>query len=93
MLKKANVVNELDASRKTPLFYAVYNASEEQIAVLRVLVENGANINMQDSFGKTALHYAAEMGKYRCIPFLLQKGASIDVTDSNHKTALDLAAN
>jgi len=43
--------------------------------------------------GKTPLHYAAEMGKSRCIPILLQKGASIDIRDKYNKTALDLAAN
>ncbi len=30
---------------KTPIFYAVFNSSEQQINVLRVLVENGAKIN------------------------------------------------
>ena len=43
--------------------------------------------------GKTPLHYAAQMGKSRCIPFLLQKGGSIDAFDSHNKTPLDLAAN
>lgn len=43
--------------------------------------------------GKTALHYAAEMGRTRCIPFLLQKGASVDIRDKHGKTALDLGAN
>lgn len=44
-------------------------------------------------YGKTALHYAAEMGKLRCIPILLQKGASIDIMDNHNKTAIDLSAN
>lgn len=92
-MKKTNVVNEVDSTGKTPLFYAIYNSSEEQVNVLRILVENGAKLNEKDIFGKTALHYAAELGKSRCIPFLLQRGASLDMVDSRNKTPLDLAAN
>jgi ankyrin repeat protein len=42
-------------------------------------------------YGKTPLHYAAESGKTRCIPFLLQKGASLDIRDRHNKTPLELA--
>jgi ankyrin repeat protein len=61
--------------------------------VLRILVENGAKLNERDIFGKTPLHYAAELGKSRCIPFLLQKGGSIDIVDNHNKTPLGIAAN
>jgi ankyrin repeat protein len=44
-------------------------------------------------YGKTALHYASELGRTRCIPFLLQKGANIDIRDKTGKTALDLCSN
>lgn len=93
LLKKTNVVNEPDCTGKTPLFYAVYNSSEEVVSVLRILVENGAKLNEKDHLGKTALHYAAELGKTRCIPFLLQKGANPEITDSHNKTPMDLASN
>jgi len=42
-------------------------------------------------FNKTPLHYAAELGKSRCIPLLLRKGAAIDAIDKHGKTPLDLA--
>lgn len=45
LLKKTNVVNEADCTGKTPLFYAIYNSSEEQVNVLRTLIENGAKLN------------------------------------------------
>ena len=38
MLKNSNVVNEPDSLLKTPIFYAVFNTSAEQINILRVLV-------------------------------------------------------
>ena len=93
MLKHSNVVNESDATKKTPLFYAIYNSGEEQINIIRILFQNGAKPNDKDIFGKTPLHYAAEMGKSRCIPILLQKGAFLDIRDKHNKTPLDLAAN
>ena len=92
VLKKTNVVNEVEATQKTPLFYAIHNATEDQINVLRILLENGANINHQDLQGKTALHYAAELGKTRCLPFLLQKGSNVDARDKHNKTPMDLAS-
>ena len=61
--------------------------------MIRILFENGAHPNDKDLYGKTPLHYAAEMGKSRCIPILLQKGADLDIRDKHSKTPLDLAAN
>lgn len=48
-------------------------------------------MNEQDIFSKTPLHYAAEVGKSRCIPILLRKGANVDARDKHGKTPLDLA--
>lgn len=42
-------------------------------------------------YGRTPLHYAAEIGKARCIPILLRKGASIDIKDKKGKSSLDLS--
>ena len=92
ILKKTNIANETDALDKTPLFYAIFNGTDEQINIIRVLVENGSKINHQDATGRTPLHYASELGKTRCIPFLLQKGASVEIRDKHGKTALDLSA-
>ena len=39
------------------------------------------------------MHYAAEAGKSRCIPFLLQKGASLEIRDKHNKTPFDLTSN
>lgn len=74
------------------MFYAIYNATDEQVNILRILLENGAKLNEQDSLGKTPLHYASEMGRTRCIPYLLQKGASVDIRDKLGKTPLDLSS-
>ena len=38
MLQKSNVVNEKDGTNKTPLFYAIFNNSEEQVNIIRILL-------------------------------------------------------
>ena len=55
--------------------------------VLRLL-ELGADINVRNYKGKTALHYAAKAGFLKVINLLIEKGASLDATDNNGETAL-----
>ena len=49
-------LNELDEKKLSPLHYA---ARHSNIEVMKVLVENGANINRQGDDKMTPLHYAA----------------------------------
>lgn len=62
---------------------------------VKALLENGAEVNLQDSTGKTALHYALEglieeidIEKIR---LLLAAGAKIDIADYQKKTPQDIA--
>lgn len=56
-----------DASCRTPLHLATRNGHE---AVVRVLLERGADINAKDVDGRTALHFAAEQGHEAIVRFL-----------------------
>lgn len=58
-----------------------------------MLIEHGARVNQTDNEGKTALHYASEHGKSRCIPILLKNKANPTLRDSLKKSAIDLASN
>lgn len=44
---------------------------------------NLTDINASDENGKTALHYAAELGNAANVQFLLSSGAEANATDSN----------
>lgn len=55
--------------------------------VLRLL-ELGADIDVRNYKGKTALHCAAKAGFLRVIDLLIEKGATIDAPDNNGETAL-----
>ena len=55
--------------------------------VLRLL-ELGADINVRNYKGKTALHCAAKAGFLTVINLLIEKGATIDAPDNSGETAL-----
>jgi len=50
-------------------------------------------VNQTDCQAKTALHYAASLGRYKIIPLLLQSGADITIKDKQGNTAMQLSAN
>lgn len=52
------------------------------------LLELGADIDVRNSKGKTALHCAAKAGFLKVIHLLIEKGASIDAPDNKGETAL-----
>lgn len=63
--------------------------SVRELSQLQVLIKAGAELNVQDSQGRTALHYAAEYSRHNNIKMLIDAGADADLKDKNGKTALD----
>jgi len=53
ILKKGALVNAINISSKTPIFYCSFNYSVE---LLNLLVKYGANINIVDKYKNTLLH-------------------------------------
>lgn len=58
---------------------------------VRVLIEHGADLNVRDEGGNTALMLAANRGEVRCISLLLAAGADRTLRNKRKKTALDTA--
>lgn len=69
----------------TPLMFA---AREGALDAARALAESGANLDLTDPDGTTALVYAITNAHYDVAGLLLEKGASPDVPDSAGMTAL-----
>lgn len=65
---------------------------EDQIAIINLLLSEGADIEAEDSRGATALFYAAEAGRPSVVELLLEKGADPETTTSDMKTPLTVAA-
>lgn len=82
----------IDAKRpefgQTALMWAA-NGGQEQM--VQFLVEQGADINMQDEKGWTALMWAARRGSSAVINVLLAANANPHLTNHNGETALSLA--
>lgn len=83
-------VRYVDGSGRGPLHYVVFNSSARQIDFIRVLLENGCEVDPVDSLGRTPLHYACEASRSRCIPMLLKNAAKLTVQDTAGKTPVDL---
>lgn len=68
-------------------------ANDGDLKSLESLLVNGADMNdVDDEFGRTALHFAAFNGHLDCIKLLIEKGCAIDAKDKDGSTPLQRAA-
>ena len=67
-------------------------AEEGQEAVVRLLLEKGAELDSKDGSGRTPLWWAAVRGHEAVMRLLLEKGAELDSKDMLGLTSLSLAA-
>ena len=64
---------------------AILNANLERV---RLLVEQGADKDMGDSYGQTPLYYASNEGRLDVVLYLVEQGASLDKVDKHGWTPL-----
>jgi ankyrin repeat protein len=84
------VVDINDFSRRgTPLSIAANNGHHE---ILKLLIENGADINYTCYEGWTALYSAVFFGRLEVVKLLIEHGADIDKPTDNGWTPLHTAA-
>ncbi|MCF7852967.1 MAG: ankyrin repeat domain-containing protein [Simkaniaceae bacterium] len=72
----------------TPLILAVVN---KQIGIVDFLLHNGANPNIKNKDGKTALHFATLQGDVEYVARLLEGRADLFEENHSHDNALQLA--
>ncbi len=70
-------IDERDTHGKTPFIYAAQN---NYLNVLQFLKEEGADINVIDTYGNNALGLAVGCGSFEAAKYLLQLGASANST-------------
>ena len=78
-------VNEKDKDGETVLHSAAERGNE---AVVRLLVEKGADVKAKDDYGNTTLHSAAKRGSEAVVRLLVDRGADVKAKDNNGTTAL-----
>lgn len=93
-MKKGFDINFLGQNSRFTRCTALHCATKSgREAVVRLLLENGANVNVNDSNGRTALHVAAPQGgDGRIVQMLLEMGAQHDIVDVSGNTPLQVAA-
>lgn len=85
--RKPAIVNEYGDARTLPLQQATkYDRPE----IIKLLLDNGADINAKDGLGRTALHYAIINESTSLVDLLKTKNPRNDIPDREGKKAIDL---
>jgi Ankyrin repeats (3 copies)/Ankyrin repeats (many copies) len=85
-------INARDGDGLTPLLCASEGRSFKDDSAVRLLLEHGADINAQNQFGWTSLHWASINGALEVVRLLLEHGADVQVKNNSGRTALQVAA-
>lgn len=81
-------IHAMDKQYRTPLYDA---ALQGNIAVVRLLLDNGALVDTGGQDGLRALHLATIRGNEGLVDFLLSRGAFVLARDADGKTAKEYA--
>ncbi|KAI9892521.1 MAG: hypothetical protein M1814_001478 [Vezdaea aestivalis] len=82
-------VDDQDNNGRTPISYAAEIGLE---AVVKLLLDNGANFNAIDNDRKSILHHAAENGHETIVKLLLKRGAIVQIMDGKGRSLIHRTA-
>ena len=76
---------------ETALHRCVRNPTTEAAECLKILLSSGADTEVKNESGSTALHSACEAGNIICVQILLQNGAQVNAVDEEGNSPLHIA--
>ncbi len=71
-----------------PLHVVAATRSDNQLTILRLLLDHGAHIDAPDAQGETALHHASRQGQLDAVRFLLERGTNPKLTNREGESPL-----
>ena len=87
-----NNINDQDDDGNTILFFSIKpNLKENDLNLIKYLIENGANINIANKIGQTPLMIAISANNIMLSKYLLDRGADINIKNKYGQTPLMLA--
>lgn len=106
LLHESNYLNSQNDNGATPLMCIIQGADcnvnnknstkEKLLKMMKILVEHGADVNLQDCKGNTALHLAIEQACMKSIfskslSYLIKNGAKTNIRNNNNERSTDRA--
>ncbi|GAG21151.1 unnamed protein product, partial [marine sediment metagenome] len=84
-------LNEKDKNGNTPLHISCHqDTKHNSLSALLWLLQNDADINIQNNEGDTALHLSAASGFSNCINLLMKENCDHTIKNNNGKISLDI---
>ena len=78
--------------RKLSMTLLMHASSLGNVKIIDLLLKLGAEINLQDNWGDTALIFATTANKYSAVKYLVENGANVNIRGHNNCTPLIIAA-
>ena len=85
----AKDINEFSPREFTPITDAIRT---NNIEIIKLMIENGANVHKSTSLGETYLHFAAFLNRIELIEYFISKGIDVNVKKNGNLTSLHIAA-
>lgn len=88
LLATPDTINQQDDHGWTALMLAVLNKDTVDIKILELLLQKGADVNIRDMHGSTALMHATTLAYLPAVELLLKYGADVNTQDDYGYTPL-----
>ncbi|XP_044253105.1 uncharacterized protein LOC123004053, partial [Tribolium madens] len=85
LIQSGATVNVKDKEGIMPIYYST------QSNIIKLLIQNGASVDMPFPDGRVLIHFAAAKGWTDIAMFLIQKGTDVNVCDKNEQMPLHYA--
>jgi len=86
-------VQERSGRERTALMVAIEDKRTDAFKAIEQMIANGADLEMTDADGRTALWYAVSNGKFKVAQYLLKQGADVNAHLKSGLSLMELAQN